>query len=44
MLEAYWAFADFEMMAALVEDLICHSREQSAAGSLSNTRAQTAIW
>jgi lysyl-tRNA synthetase class 2 len=24
MLEAYWAFADFEMMAALVEELICH--------------------
>jgi len=23
MLEAYWAFADFEMMAALVEELIC---------------------
>ena len=26
MLEAYWAFADFEMMAGLVEDLICHRR------------------
>jgi len=24
MLEAYWAFADFEMMAGLVEELICH--------------------
>jgi lysyl-tRNA synthetase, class II len=24
MLEAYWAFADFEMMACLVEELICH--------------------
>jgi lysyl-tRNA synthetase class 2 len=24
MLEAYWAFADFEMMAGLVQDLICH--------------------
>lgn len=24
MLEAYWAYADFEMMAGLVEELICH--------------------
>ena len=24
MLEAYWAFADFELMADLVEELICH--------------------
>lgn len=24
MLEAYWAFADFELMATLVEELICH--------------------
>ncbi|MBX7157908.1 MAG: lysine--tRNA ligase [Verrucomicrobiae bacterium] len=24
MLEAYWAYADFEMMANLVEELICH--------------------
>ena len=24
MLEAYWAFADFEQMAALVEEMVCH--------------------
>ncbi|MDX2081431.1 MAG: lysine--tRNA ligase [Terrimicrobiaceae bacterium] len=24
MLEAYWAFADFEQMAGLVEDMVCH--------------------
>jgi lysyl-tRNA synthetase class 2 len=24
MLEAYWAFADFDLMATLVEELICH--------------------
>ncbi len=33
MLEAYWAYADFEKMAALVEELIC-SLAQSVAGSL----------
>src|SRR5215211_5672066 len=27
MLEAYWAYADFEQMAALVEELICHLAE-----------------
>ena len=27
MLEAYWAFADFELMANLVEELICHLAE-----------------
>ena len=24
MLEAYWAYADFEQMAQLVEEMICH--------------------
>jgi len=24
MLEAYWAFADFEQMASLVEEMVCH--------------------
>ena len=24
MLEAYWAYADFEKIADLVEELICH--------------------
>jgi lysyl-tRNA synthetase class 2 len=33
MLEAYWAFADFELMANLVEELICHLA-QSVRGSL----------
>ena len=33
MLEGYWAYADFEQMAELVEDLICHLA-QEVAGSL----------
>ena len=33
MLEAYWAYADFEKMADLVEELICHLA-QTVAGSL----------
>jgi len=33
MLEAYWAFADFQLMADLVEELICHLA-QSIRGSL----------
>jgi lysyl-tRNA synthetase class 2 len=33
MLEAYWAFADFELMADLVEELICHLA-QTLRGSL----------
>ena len=33
MLEAYWAYADFDKMAALVEELICHLAER-LAGSL----------
>ena len=33
MLEAYWAYADFEKMAALVEELICHLAER-VTGSL----------
>lgn len=32
MLEAYWAFADFERMAALVEELICHLAETFSGG------------
>ena len=34
MLEAYWAFADFEMMAGLVEDLICHLARTVCGGLL----------
>src|SRR6516164_10432781 len=33
MLEAYWAYADFEMMANLVEELICHLA-QTVLGTL----------
>jgi lysyl-tRNA synthetase, class II len=33
MLEAYWAYADFEKIADLVEDLICHLAE-TVCGSL----------
>ena len=33
MLEAYWAYADFEKMASLVEELICHLA-QVVCGSL----------
>src|ERR1019366_3389689 len=33
MLEAYWAYADFEVMANLVEELICHLG-QTVCGSL----------
>ena len=32
MLEAYWAYADFEQMADLVEDLICHLAEKYCGG------------
>jgi lysyl-tRNA synthetase class 2 len=32
MLEAYWAFADFECMAELVEEMICHLAEEVCGG------------
>lgn len=32
MLEAYWAFSDFEQMAELVESLICHLAETYCGG------------
>lgn len=32
MLEAYWAYADFEMMADLVEDLVCRVAEKVCGG------------
>ena len=32
MLEAYWAYADFEQMADLVEGLICHLAEKFCGG------------
>ncbi len=34
MLEAYWAYADFEQIADLVEELICHLALSYAAGTL----------
>ncbi len=32
MLEAYWAFADFEKMAELVEEMVCHLAEKFSGG------------
>ncbi len=32
MLEAYWAFADFEQMANLVEEMVCHLAETICGG------------
>src|SRR6202007_3450860 len=32
MLEAYWAYADFELIAELVEDLICRLAEAITGG------------
>lgn len=32
MLEAYWAFADFEQMAALVEEMVCHLAKKVIGG------------
>jgi lysyl-tRNA synthetase class 2 len=32
MLEAYWAYADFEKIADLVEEMICHAAEAAADG------------
>ncbi len=32
MLEAYWAFADFEQMAALVEEMVCHLAQTVCGG------------
>jgi lysyl-tRNA synthetase, class II len=52
MLEAYWAYADFEKIADLVEEMICHLAEKiSEAGrnaaadeaGLSNRKAETEI-
>ena len=34
MLEAYWAFSDFEQMAELVEELVCHLAETVCGGLL----------
>jgi len=32
MLEAYWAFADFEQMASLVEEMVCHLAQKVCGG------------
>ena len=34
MLEAYWAYADFEQMADLVESMVCHLAEKFCGGLL----------
>ncbi len=34
MLEAYWAFADFEQMAELVEEMVCHLAQTVCGGLL----------
>lgn len=34
MLEAYWAFSDFEQMAELVESIVCHLAEKFCGGLL----------
>lgn len=34
MLEAYWAFSDFEQMADLVESMVCHLAEKFCGGLL----------
>jgi lysyl-tRNA synthetase, class II len=34
MLEAYWAYADFEMMAGLVEEMVCRVAENVCGGLL----------
>ena len=34
MLEAYWAYADFEKMADLVEEMVCHLAEKVCGGLL----------
>ena len=32
MLEAYWAYADFDLMATLVEEMVCHVAEKVCGG------------
>ncbi len=54
MLEAYWAYADFEQMADLVEEMVCHLAEmfcgglriehRDAAGELTKTIDLTRPW
>ena len=44
MLEAYWAFADFEMMAGLVEDLICHLAQTVCGGLLLEHKDADGNW
>jgi lysyl-tRNA synthetase class 2 len=42
MLEAYWAYANFEMMAELVEELICHVAEKILELNRGTSSAQEA--
>jgi len=39
MLEAYWAFADFEQMAGLVEEMVCHLAKSICGGLKIERRA-----
>ena len=42
MLEAYWAYADFEKMADLVEELICHLAQTLEGGTSGQTPEERA--
>jgi lysyl-tRNA synthetase class 2 len=43
MLEAYWAYADFEQMAELVEELICHLAVKVSAVEATGATAQNPL-
>jgi lysyl-tRNA synthetase class 2 len=40
MLEAYWAFADFEQMASLVEEMVCHLAKTVCGGHVIEHRGE----
>lgn len=40
MLEAYWAFSDFEQMASLVEEMVCHLARTVCGGLVIEHRAE----
>ncbi len=40
MLEAYWAFADFEQMASLVEEMVCHLAQSVCGGLVIEHRSE----
>ena len=43
MLEAYWAYADFEKMADLVEELVCHLAENDERVNSTYPAFETAL-